>query len=483
MNERELHGLLKEYGDSLGSCRRPPVRTPRRSRLGYAVALCAALVAIGVAMWPQDAAAGRIARMGRAIKNAHSMEMAFLRQMRDGKWLDWMHVYYEDGMWRSEVVKGSGQAVTIVTRDGLMVRNYHRLDHAVMMPAEKLEGLPDETSALDYAEATIDSGHTSAGRTMSVRNHADVDGRKTYVVAFERPEDDYHAEILVDAATDLPMSADIQVHYDIPNGGDFRFRQEYRFNQAFDPKLFSLDPGKPVVDLRESGAKLDKRWARPIASAEDMELRDASVTSDGTIWLAVTCSETRLPMLPIRLVAAGSEYGQLFDLDACPMSAQEGSVKVEGKSVLMIGFFPLDPSIPAPPKATIFFGRRAVDLPNFAKQPGWDNVEVSDSATVPLRHESGLVPSYFPLLNMDRMTLELPADIWHRRGERLRERGKLLDAAHAYERSAKEYENFVKYIGYRELDLAAQCYDKLGLVQEAAADRARSAALRAGRER
>lgn len=485
MNEHELQGLLKDYGDSLSTSRRPSSRRPaRRGRLTYAIVCGIAAVAIAVAMWPQNASAGRIRRMGQAIKNARTMEMNFWRQTPSGAWLDFMHVFYEDGMWRSEMVKGAGQAATIVTRDSLMLLDYHRLDHATLMREPK-DALPDgEKSALDYAKTSIDSGQASIERTMSVRDHADVAGRTTYLLVFDRKEDSYHAELVVDAATDLPISAEIRVHYDGENGGDFRYRQDYRFNQTFDSDLFALKSAKPVVDLRNSTASLEKRWPRPLAKIGDMELREASATSDGTIWLAITCSEAEQPTLPIRLsTSTGTNYVRLWDFASSPMSGDSASIKVGGQTVLMVGFVPLDPLMPRPVKATIFFGRRPVSLPNFAKKPGWDSVATSDEATVRLKPVDTQVPTYFPLLNMDRMTLELPADIWHKRGEGLEKEGKLLDAAHAFERSAKEFENFVKYIGYRELDRAAQCYDKLGMAKEAADNQAKSAILKAARER
>lgn len=479
MNERQLEGLLKEYGEALGPGRRPEKRAPvRRGKLGYAIAFCAAATAIMVSMWPQDAAAGRIRRMEQRIKNAKSMEMTFWQQTTGGQWFNWLHVFYQDGNWRYQVIKGKGQAETDIERDGLLYQDYQRLDHATVQRATAEEFPLSGMNALDYAKQSIDSGQVSIERKVSVHEHAPVDGRATYVVAYDRPEDAYHAELLVDSATDLPISADVKVHYSGENGGDFRFRQEYRFNQAFGPDVFEPTHGKPVVDLRDSESVLGKRWTKPLVAIQGTEVREATVGTDGTIWLAVTCPQEDQPALPIRI----SGYGRLWDLNPSTMSGRAG-LKLGGKDILVVGFFPLDPSGAKPDKMTVSFGRRPIALPNFSTPASPDGEGVSSSTTIPLSLDRSPFPGYFTLLDMDRMTLELPADIWHYRGIALKDGGNLLEAAHSFEKSAREHEDFVKYIGYRELDLAAACYDKLGMAAEADRARKQSADLKAARER
>jgi|GEM_PF-2528365 len=493
MSHRQLEGLFNEYSNSLGEPARQPSRRGRhRPRRLAVAAVTILLVAVAaVSLWPRDALAARLRRIGQVIKNAQTMEMTFSRLQPSGRWVQWLHTYYSEGVWRSDVEIGVGLKRTVVLRNGLMLSNYLRLDHATLGPAPKEEGTADfeEKSALDFAIGY--RGFSSSDETTSkaIRDHDDVDGRPTYLIVFDLssrngPPTSEHTEILVDKQTDYPIRADITDNRPGENGGIFKLHQEYRFNEPIDPNLFALTSDKPIVDLRESSRRLAIAWAHPLAQSGPTEVRDASVTRDGTIWIAVTYTDADEPILPVRVSTPGNtEYARLWDLASSPMSGKSGGILVDGQPVLVVGFVPIDPVRFPPASAKILFGRRPAALPNFARPQGEDAPALTGSAQVPLKIYAGQCPDYFPLLDMDRITLELPADIWHCRAQALESNGRYLDAAHAYERTAKERENFVKYIAYRDLDKAAECYDMIGLSGDAARDRAAADALHAARER
>src|SRR5579862_9174918 len=349
LSSDELGRLFQEYSDSLGN----PSKIPgsRRSlgpkRWAIATAMVLPIAAIAFAMWPRDAVAARLRRIGQMIKNAQTMEMTFSQQLPSGKWVQFLHRYYSDGMWRSDVWQSTGQAKTIVDRDGLMLADYHLLDHATLGPEPKdSEGSDrEDQSALDYALSSRGMSASNEQLSETTRDHADVSGRSTYLIIINNSGTggqwpwSEHAEILVDKQTGYPISADIIDHRSGENGGEFKYHQEYRFNGPVDPRLFSLSLVKFIVDLRESSARLARLWSHPLAKVESSQIREACVTRDGTIWLAVTTTfRDLLAPLPTSMTADDCEYTRLDDIT----TGSGESTKVDGQEVIVVGFVPVD---------------------------------------------------------------------------------------------------------------------------------------------
>ncbi|MFI5385708.1 MAG: hypothetical protein ACHQ50_06255 [Fimbriimonadales bacterium] len=498
MNEKELEGLMKGYGDSFGTCDRTPAKRashwPRR--LALASVSCLAIGAAAVAMWPHNAAAAKLRSIATAVRNARTLELSWSRLMPSGKWWEWAHCYNAGGMLRNDAIVGSGLAETIITRDGLQYDDYHRLDHVTLRrdPFHEERTILEERSALDFALDMVDTSRRTSGKPrcrVVTRNHEDVNGRAVYLIVVDQPDGTYHGEILVDQLSDLPIEAETNQHVG-GNVGDLRMRQEYRFNAALDPLLFSSNPSKRVVDLRRAQETLENKWQKVLGSVGNSAVRDACVTTDGTVWVALTAQGMGTMPLPSSITTQqGATYVRLWD--TVPTLWQpvytngeeeyrEPEVRVFGQKVVVVGFFPLDATAPVPNSALVHFARRPI-RDTFGDDPNDEpaGAMLDDLLTLPLRREPGPVPSYFAELNLDHLSAKLGECIWRLRADALERDGKLLDAAHSFERTAREC--VVKYSGYRELDKAAACYDKLGMAAEAARDRKQAIALHAARER
>ncbi len=484
MNESERERLFAGYRDSLGTCGRRPSRRSAPARWRWAVGLAAMTALAGtVALWPTDAAASAVRRMSAAIANARTMEMVFETQRPSGRWVEFDRELYRDGAWRCEVRKSDTQQVVYIVRDGRALTDFRMLDHATVRPQEEddLASRSGVGSALDYAKAMVDTGRVSTARTMRVEARPSVGGAATYAVVFDRKEDAYHAEILVDARTDLPLSSEIVVDYG-PRLGVQRFRQRYRFNLPLAAGLFEPPTDKPVVSLPKAQAELAEAWARPLAAVGATRVRDACVTRDGTVWVTVSVpvydgEEER--ELPARLEG----YARLRDVPPSAYGSGARAFRLDGEDVVVVGFVPIDPDRPRPAKASVGFSHRAGTFVSVAKPSDPSETPVGGPVALALRPVAGDRPESFVALELDRYGFEVPIHTWEARAEALEKIGDDLKAAKAYERCAVEWRGFVRYVGYRPLRKAAACYDRLGLAADAARVRAEATALEAARER
>ncbi|HLK17232.1 MAG TPA: hypothetical protein VKT78_20680, partial [Fimbriimonadaceae bacterium] len=221
---------MATYSASLGVCARRPSGAVRPA-LWRRAALVAAAFAVGgislAVLWPRNAAAASIQRIGAAIRHADSMVEEYWRRTPAGRWIMFDRISYRAGMWRYDVQKSVPLALTLIKRDGLTMTDWHQLDHASVRATEASD--PDTKEyrdPLDYAEESINMGGSSP-RSVQVLNHAPVEGRPAYAVTLDRAADDYHAEIVVDQATDLPISATASVK---DPGQTLYYRQSYLFN-------------------------------------------------------------------------------------------------------------------------------------------------------------------------------------------------------------------------------------------------------------
>lgn len=488
MTENEVEKLLHAYRDSLGtSGRRVRAPSPWRRRTAWALvtASAAAIIVVG-AMWPRDADAAALRRIRLALKNAHTMEETFSMQTPGGAYREFLHDYYKDGAWRCEVHKGTGLAATYVLRSGLVLTDFDRLDHATLEPADPkffADVTGSDTDALSYVKDQIDIGRQGLPRRISIQPHDPVDGVPTYVLTLDRAEDAYHAEILVDKRTDLPISDEVAVIYE--GRGVNRYRQAFRFDQPQPDSLFALASDKPVVRVSEAQSELLEDWKKTLAAVDGTEVRDACVTPDGTIWIAVTTRRNgdTLPVPDSVVTPEGGEYARILDLVPSAIVDKEKVFQWNGESVLVEGFVPLDPAAKAASAVTVKFANRPLRYPGFAALDHPKSVAAGSTAALPLRRESRELPAYFTALDLDYFGLQIPIEIWETRADALEKSGRLLDAAHAYEQTAVAYRSWVKYVGYRPLEQAAKCYRKLGLTLEAERDEAAAKTLKATRER
>ena len=432
-------------------------------------ATCLGIVAFGgVAVWPRNAGAATIHRIRAAISNAKSMEEEYWLRTPAGRWRVFDHVYYHDGMWRFDVTKSDPLQLTIVNRDGQTLTDWHQLDHATLANGTSANsGVTRDQDALDYAKASIVMGLADPKPTVTVRDHDPVNGVPTYVLSLDRAVDNYHAEILVDRGTDLPISS--EVAFD-DRDGTRRYRQSYRFNQFLPDALFSLKPDKPVVNLLDAERNLENHWVTPIAIVEKCRVRDVSVTTDGTLWVTVSSADKSERMaLPTSISTAdGAAYTPMGDYEPSFPSDDDNPFKMFGEDMYVIGFVPLQPNTITPAWATISFTRRPSHYPAGVEPFDAHEEPLGSPIHLRLRQEATNLPDYLTALNLDRFGLELPMDVPHYRAVALQASGRTVEAARAYEQEAEANNRFVPYHATVPLASAERCYRSAGMTAEAA---------------
>lgn len=512
MNEDQLDRALNTYADSLGVCQKQPsARASRRTRpLAIAAVGCVLLLTLAVSLWPRDAVAGTLNQVGRALKNVRTMEVVRMMETSSGKWHTFHHLYYKDGVWAHTNRKGAGLENHVVIRNGWALTKYRRLSHATLEEADFFfhDQLNGDMSVINYTKMIIDQGSVGVERATKIESHADVDGRPSYKIVMERTEGEYRAEIVVDKQTHLPLWVSTTLRHS-SHLNLVRYRDEFKFNNAIPGTVFHLDPAIPVLRLSEEQSKLTDRWQKPLVEWDGTAVRDATITSDGTIWIACTrpfSDKTGTPparedgnasptpsqveihpglgALPSRLETGdGQPYARILDIVPSSILGKMKTYAFKGQQVVVVGFMPLSPSQSRPSTGQVVFSYREPQYPGFGQRKEVREVECK-TLTLKLRNEPNLdLPDYFTALDLDHFGFQLPLIIWGARAKALEETGRTLEAAKAYERTAVEYRSFVKYVGYRPLLEAARCYRKLGLLPEAE-DREREAeALKLGRER
>ncbi len=512
MNEEKLKNAMKTYGESLGECRRrPAVRVSRRSRPIAALAVgCVLVLSTAVLMWPRDAVAGTLNKVSQALKNVQTMEIVRMMETSSGKWHKFHHLYYQDGVWAHTNRKGTGLESHVIIRNGWALTKYTRLSHATMEEADPYfhDTLGGEMSMIDYAKMMIDQGNVSVERTTKIEPHADVNGRPAYKIVMERAEGEYRAEIVVDQQTDLPIRSTTKLRH-TPTGGLLQYRDEFQFNHTIPESAFRLDSAVPVLRLTDEQSKLTDRWQKPLGEADGTAVRDATITADGTIWIACTKpfseeagtppvreggntppspSQVRtrpdLATLPTRLeTREGQPYARTLDIVPSAILGKMKRYTFNGQQVIVVGFLPLSQSQPKPSEVQVVFSQRLPYNPGFGEPKELIEAD-GKTLSLTLRNEPKLDrPDYFTALDLDHFGFQLPITIWNARAKALEEVGRTLEAAKAYEQTAVEYRSFVKYVGYQPLLEAARCYRELGMMREAEDREKEAEALKTGRER
>jgi phage gp46-like protein len=487
MNETELSGLLKGFGDSIGPCSKTPGRAQSRFRskrfaLASTLVLALALAAIG--LWPRDAVAGALSRLHYALTNVSTLEERSFMKLPT-RWYEYSRTYIKGDQWRLEEFRGTNLEFTRIIHSGMTLTNYTRLDHATLEATAESDDAGEGMSALDFAKSTIDMGQNGEKRTIVVRGHEPVDGKATYVIvvddAGDQISDQYHAEILVDKLTDLPIRSEMS--FINPTHGLLAYRSEYQFNRPLDSKLFTLDRSRSIVNLEQAQADLGLKWTGSLGSADGTKVQDVCETQDGTLWVAVTTSSPDPHrVMPVSIQADnGADY--VLAEDVTPSGyAQKERARINGEAVFVSCFVPLQTQAPRTKRLSIRLARRNEVYLNTGSEAGPASKTVLSIAVAPRILASGR-PDYFTALDLDRFGFQIPNMVWMCRAKALEKSGKLIEAAHAYEGASEAYSRWVKYSAYKPLEDAARCYRAAGDAAKADALLNKSAAIHATMER
>jgi hypothetical protein len=331
---------------------------------------------------------------------------------------------------------------------------------------------------LEYVEQAIDMGSAGQPRKISIKNSSAINGAQTYVVVLDRNTDKYHAEIIVDRQTDLPISAEISVQ-----GGKrlLRYRTSYAFNRALPESLFALSAAKKVVDVRAAQSELAAKWLNPIEKVKGVSVRDATVTADGTVWLTVSSPEVNTntdpigepELLPTKIQTKdGGEYARLKDIVPAALLGGVKKFVIGNDLVYMVAFVPLNPKAPLPIQTAVQFANRVPSINGFVRLSKTQMTEepVGPPITLQLNCDLAGLPSYFPALDLDYFGFQVPMSIWDARAEQLAVLGRDQEAALAYEQASDAWQRFHPKHGANAMRSASICFGLAGMKAEAQRD-------------
>jgi hypothetical protein len=261
-----------------------------------------------------------------------------------------------------------------------------------------------------------------------------------------------------------------------------KYRQTYRFNDVIPDSLFLLKCDKPTVKMVEAQRELSDAWAKPLATAGHAEVRDASVSADGTIWIAVsTNGKEGQAVLPTTITTpAGAAYTRTLDIVPSSILGKSHRFSLGEESVYVVGFVPLRTGDELPAEATVALVQRDVHPPGQSIQAEGPRQPVGAPLKLDLHTEPGERPAYFVTLDLDHFGFQLGYLVFEARAKALEADGKPADAARAYEQDAIACRAFFPRLGERPLRAAARCYASAGMA--AAAKRATELADHVRRE-
>ena len=476
MTEPEIDNLLDSYRNSLGTSSRMPTRS-RASRpwKALAVATCTLTVAT-ILLWPHNAAASALRDMKMAISNAKTMEITCSLQRQDSSWWTYRHTFYKDSMWLTHALIGQPMSLTSIIRDGKTFLDFHSMDHASIRPfdPEDYERSLGSKNAIAYILDQVNQGNQTEEREFSIRDHAQVDGRDAYTIHIERPVDGYIANVVVDKASSLPISAESELGL---GATKLRYRIECKFNGPLADDLFVQRSDKPIVDQARAQAELEGSWKQPIAQVQSAKVRSACVTSDGTVWIVIS-GEENMPIPRLLTTDSAKEYAEPLTMPPSAILDVSHRYTQDGEQVIIAGFVPLDSHADLPKSATIQFAKGLVSLPGSPVPPGTPApTPIAQRVKVSLEREPRQFPAYFPALEMEYISFQLPEMICSQRGKAYESLKQYATAATAYEDAATASYSLSKRGSPAPLHDAARCWRSIGNVERAEADEAKSAKM------
>lgn len=425
MKEEDLVQRFEGYRDSLGTCSRAPVRAGKRVRLSW-IAAAGCAVCVGTAfVWPSLASAARLRRLGDAITNAKSMELQWYVREPSGRWKLWQRSSYESGMWRNDFyVNVMRTPLTMIYKDGLCYEFESNKNYATVRPAEAMFNAPKlQGQALQVIEEQL--MNRFKGTKVSLAASEPVDGRAVYRVLLDREQGQIHIRLLVDQATDLPLSADCVSASD-PQHPE---RWEYRFNEPVSRGLFNVPKGRRLIDLRKTIPAFEAEH-KTIATPAGLQILDACVTNDGTVWLATKPGASDYSVSPSTLTGVGGVHYTSGGFGPEVRLSRQHKLKI-------YGFAPLEPGAPKPTECTISVHKSTLSRPVSPDSPNMTAVQDLGEvgrASFAVRTEKGQLPNYFRDLGTDDDVPDIRFEIQLAKGYAFDNLNKFGDAARIWER-------------------------------------------------
>ncbi len=420
-----------------------------------------AVVAIGTfTLLPRNAEAAKIVKIKKAMRLMKSLETVGYARYNGGAWQEYYRSVSMPTFSRIDDLRFKNFRHTLIDDSQKSLRSYEGLPYVCLFAQnEKVskqvewdnkDPLKETLSILDGSPDPKDYSYTSSPGKM-------VEGQSTYVIDYRRADSKSTIKIVVNEQTNLPIESYGTSQY---RQGEYQeTRTTFRYNQKYDPKIFSFDTNKQVIDIAAEREKLKQKWSDVKVEAGRSPIYSASVATNGSIWIAYGVKDPYvLNNVPAEVVVDGQSYllAMSYVTGWQPINKD---FLIHGKEVMIAEFVPLDDSVNLPSRASIRFGNQvqsySVDFPLYRR------VSVPDEAkaiAVELTPETLICPSYMPCFGYDRDPIYASTKFWHVRAIGREAKSDLAGAAEAFEKEAQSWDTYSEYMGYKPYAEAARCY-------------------------
>ncbi|MGV3616152.1 MAG: hypothetical protein ACO1SV_12530 [Fimbriimonas sp.] len=370
MTDNQLRSLLEDYAKPLQFRPEIPLRRhwPKRIATFGAVGLTASVLAVSL-LTPRPATVPTEgAPLSTTIADARTMFVEeFIVDAKTGKEDLFFRQWYSEGQWRLHVRPNKFRERVLIFRDGSVYSYLPKKRVVTLHPVlTENEYAFRGRTAVDYAMSAVDFGDTGEIRSLEKK----AGPGETDLLVLSRPN--YRSEIQVDRRTGLPIQAKTEVTY-VGELGSQTTLLRFRFNESipakeFDPKSFA----SPIVDMLNEQAKYRSRWETPLASARGVDIRDAAVAADGTVFVTFS-TEPRGPMPDTLRDERGTHYLRVQDMT---LGNYQGSNSL-GVSAPYLGtglhttvWTPVEPVAGAPGEIHVGITRRSLNaIPSPTNKP------------------------------------------------------------------------------------------------------------------
>ena len=454
---------------------RPRSATIRRRVVAFALGAGALLIA-AIAMWPKPSAAAALKRVQDAITNARSMQVTAFGNYRSEPSKPLQEIFYENGSW---LIHGQMQGVahySLVT-DHKAYQWEEGSTVATSEPRDAPIWMKEDGTALDFVKAETGFDQYESTTTMSA--NGDIEGRPTYKLTLVRKlppgstsDMAVTCEIVVDKATDLPIST--KIVNGRAGGGNYISTMQYQFNVSFPPTTFQPCNGNAseIRDLPKEREELKAKWATGLGTAKKgamiCEVRDLEVSSDGSVFMFYTGNPgnpwmSTSTFAPTELSTKdGTTYLRMPDFGPGALLWLEDdmikAMTIDKHQPAVCMFIPLEPrETSADLPTTVGFAMRKYsyrDSGNPTTQP----VKLDLVA----RSVKAEFPDWSLPLHLDYIEKQLPELADKQRGDYYKSVGKYADAARWYKQAYEDKRRIISIIAYKELIPAIECLEKAG---------------------
>ncbi len=472
MTEDRLQSLLNDYAEPV-KFRPPAPRAAPRWRYavvgGTAMAAAWAMVLIPRPT-PADVAARRIEA---ALAKVETMRAeGYLHYGDKAKERLYERSTYREGHWRFSGRVGTTLEQTYILKGGRQYTYDRRFNTVTAEPYRSEAGFYRDLFQMIREQSNI--GLISEKRTERVEEGPRINGRETYRIVSERPADEYRSVLLVDEETNLPISAEAQVHYANMGGDDTRqfLRFTYRFDadvpmSEFDPKQF----GRPILDIPTEAKKLMDRVRAPRATVEDGQVHDAQVTSDGTIYALTSIPRgTSLTPLPDSVADGhGTRYLRLRDLGPGDTwgNTSVRQIVAKDRSVFVTTWIPLEPPKQPATRVHFSFVKRRFNSSSAVVAPPSTSTPVYPPVSIHLTPNQGRFPTWSTVLMLNKPLLSQRIEAADARADWYRDRKQHASELRWRWRAYEAAKDYVPRFGELKVPALVKCLRALGKSAEA----------------